>query len=233
MTHSRFILWLLAAGCAAPLAAQPRCAPSPRAAADAELVRYDCANGAARFSVSLPAWEIREMEAADVTLVARSEGAGIFAQAADPLFPPVTAADSARLGALAELTPGRAPTPDELRDDESVRRGLLRAMGTDSGLVALTSWIGAGAGGGAGIEVLSRTREVRTIGGVRVGYVDEVQRVDGTIWQRAGFITLHEGRLYALVVNAPQAGYLMLRPLWERVMASLEVGTEPAAGTLR
>jgi hypothetical protein len=221
---------------AAPVHAQepatPRCAAAG-AAADSSVVRWDCTGsahtGAVRFSVSLPAgWEVQQTEERSINLTARDGGPGVYVQAGDQLWEPTTAADSADFWTFAtELMLGRAPTPREVAelrrdagDEDGARFMVSRAQREDDGLLAMTGGL---ASGDSTIQVTSQTREIRTLGGERAGYLHEVKQVNGGTWESEGWVTVRDAVFYAMIIAAPEAEFRAKRALWERVAASFVI----------
>ncbi|HST62248.1 MAG TPA: hypothetical protein VLK84_26325 [Longimicrobium sp.] len=234
MTRARAAFLLLLALCVAlPARAQaPDSTPCVRAsqASESELVRWDCAGSGprarVRFSVSLPAgFTVRQSQGWNVQLMAERGAARVRVQAADQLWESVTAADTAEFWAFAaELVLGRAPTPrevGELRrdagDEDGARFMVSRTQRTDSGLVALASALATAL---PGVETVGQMREIRTLGGLRAGYLNEITRRDGEISESEGWGTVQDAVFYGIVIAAPDAEYRANRALWERVVAS-------------
>lgn len=227
---------VLLALCAAPLAAQApsACTTTPNAV-EPELVLYDCTaghEGIVRFSVKLPAsWQIQEMREGDVTLVARNGAAGIFIQAADQLFHPETAADSARFWTrAAELLHGRTPTAGEVAalrreavDEPGARRMVTEALRADSAIVALTSHLDSNSDD---IRVIRRYRELNRMGGGPAGQLSELQTIAGEGWQRSGFIMVDDGVFYGLVRTAPHEEFAEMVGVWDRAGMSFTIHPE-------
>jgi hypothetical protein len=227
---------VLLALCAAPLAAQApsACTTTPNTA-EPELVLYDCTGGhegIVRFSVKLPAgWQIQEMQEGDVTLVARNGAASIFIQAADQLFHPRTAADSARFWTrAAEMLHGRAPTAGEVAalrreavDEPGARRMVTEALRTDSAIVALTSYLESSRDE---IQVTHRSRELNRLGGGPAGQLYETQNVGGQVWQLSGFIAVDDGVFYGLLHTAPTEEFAEMVEVWDRAGMSFTIHPE-------
>lgn len=234
------VLLLLATGAADPLAAQeaaqpagsPSCMAAPGAPEATALVRYDCAgrdDGRVRYAVSLPAgWEVEQPDDGAITLTARQGFAGVFAQAADQLFVPVTAADSLEFWTVAaERMLGRTPSPREVRkmeydalDGDGARFMITRAQSTDSALQALTALL---ASEPAGATVTTRIADVRTLGGSRAGWVIQRTEREGVSWRREGYITVHDGVIYGLIIQAPDTDWAAHEALWRQVIASYTI----------
>ncbi len=193
-------------------------------------MRWDCAGSGptarVRFSVSLPAgFTVRQSQGWNVLLVAERGAARVHVQAADQLWESVTAADTAEFWAFAaDLMLGRAPTPREVAelrrdagDEDGARFMVSRTQRTDSGLVALASALATAQ---PGVETVGQLREIRTLGGLRAGYLNEVTRMDGEISESEGWATVQDAVFYGMVIAAPDAEYRADLGLWERVVAS-------------
>lgn len=240
-TLARISLFFAAACAAAPLGAQdtaqapaaPRCVRAAMPAADSAFVRYDCAGtgdwARVGYSVSLPAaWAVEESGDRQITLTARNGVPLIAVQGSDELFVPVTPADSAEFWAVAaELLLDHPPTAREVEelkrdagDEAGARFVLTRAQSTDSALVALTSMLNSTR---QDVERITQVGSVDTLAGRRAGRLVLRTAQDGEVFRRLGYVTVHDGVFYGIVVQSLDTEWDAHRALWERVVASFVI----------
>jgi hypothetical protein len=228
---------------AAPLPAQghmralPACVQEASASAPPELVRFGCAGGprepAVRFSVSLPAgWRVAWQDTADLVLTAEDGDNIIWVMGGDQLPDPVNRADTAAFWASAtQRLLGREASAAEVQDFRdasngriaSARARITHALLADSALrvqvMGLSTWDG-------GAPAATQETGVRALAGEPAGYLSEVMVAGGREWRMISYVTLRDGAIFAVSLNAPEGTHAVLLPLWERVLASFDPRTE-------
>lgn len=227
---------------AAPLGAQEAdsvewCVPAPAPdSADGDAsIRWACRgagyDAAARFSVALPAgWEVTPPDGVALTLGAGGEGAYVSVLAEDQLHAPVTRSDSLGFWMRATgLHLGREPEFADVGafragagDPAGARRAVTRAMSADSALLALARRLSVARDGAT---VLTQDAEVRALAGRPAAFLDETYASRDVRWRVTSVVTVHDAVVFSATFAAPEEDYDGVVPRWERVLASLEIGT--------
>jgi hypothetical protein len=239
VTHARAALAAVLALAAAPLHAQPAdsaqsCVRS--AAEEGGMTRWRCAgtdfDAAVRFSVALPDdWEVDSPRDAGLQVWALRDGMQIAVAAEDQLHEPRTRSDSLGFWMRAtRLRLGREPGLADVdtfqraaRTPADARRAVTLAQQRDTVLLAMVLGLSAE---DEGIETSVEAVEVRRLGGHPAGYLAETYAVRGMEWIAASYVTVHDAVVFIVTLTGPPDGYDAALPVWERVLASLEMRTE-------
>jgi hypothetical protein len=233
--------WLDGTACAAVQAPDSVEAAADVSAADAPaLVRYACAgsgsSSAVAFQVALPAeWDVVAEDG--VAEIRASRVRPAFLVLGEDLLPALEDDSAAWWARATELAEGRAPLDDEIaafhrlvRDPGGARAAVTHGQLRGTELLRLTTFLSAAEEGTA---LLDSAAELRTLAGRPAGYRCEVYREDGRTWRRAVYATVHQARRYAVSFTAPEDDFQRLRPLWRRVLDSIDIepGTAAAPST--
>lgn len=230
---------LLVAG-AAPLRAQDAdsagaCLPAAQADGGG-ATRWACTgagyDAAVRFAAAFPeGWAVTPPGDAELVIGAGRESAGISVSAQDQLHAPRTRSDSlgfwmraARLhrGAepeFADVSAFRA----QAGDPAGARRAVTAAQQADSALLAMARDLSVGRDG---TRVLRQAAEVRALAGRPAGFLDESYETGGVAWRMASYVTVHDATVFIAALAAPDDEFGAALDAWERVLASLEIGTD-------
>jgi hypothetical protein len=242
MRVARWMATGAALAAAVPLRAQPAdtaasCVPAP-APAPAGLARRTCAGteyeAAVRFSVALPAdWEVASPRDAGLQVWALHEGVQMSVAAEDQLHDPLTRSDT--LGfwmRAARLRLGREPTLAEVEGfrqsagrPSKARSEVTRAQRQDAVLMEMARGLSAAH---EGEEVSVEAVEVRRLGGQPAGYLAETYEVNGEVWRAESYVTVRDAVVFTATLTTMGEDHHAVLPLWERVIASLQMRTERA-----
>lgn len=241
--HAAAAAALLAAA-AAPLQAQPSpprrlpaCIIEASATAGSELTRHGCAGAgpdqAVRFSIALPTnWQIAWQDTAEMVLTAMDGDNAIWVVGSDRLPEPRTRPDTLGFWMRAtELLLDREVTAVDVEDFRdasngriaSAREWITRAQLADSTLLGLVAHLSAAEDGR---PVLRQETEVRPLAGEPAGYLAEVLETGGQQWRFTSYVTVRDGALFIISLNALESEADALLPLFERILASFDPRTE-------